>query len=42
MYIYWERHKSTKKSAEAVIDTSKEVGLELNAKEIKYMLMSHH
>jgi hypothetical protein len=27
---------------EALIDTSKEVGLEVNTEKTKYMLMSHH
>jgi hypothetical protein len=30
-----------KKNAETLIDASKEVGLEINAKETKYMLLSH-
>jgi hypothetical protein len=31
-----------KKNTETLIDTSKEVGLEVNAKKTKYMLLSHH
>jgi hypothetical protein len=30
------------KNTVALIDASKEVGLEINAKKTKYMLMSHH
>jgi hypothetical protein len=33
---------TTKKSREALIDASKEVGLELNVKKPKYMLLSRH
>jgi hypothetical protein len=31
-----------KKNAETLIDASKEVGLEVNIKETKYMLLSYH
>jgi hypothetical protein len=31
-----------KKNTETLIDTSKEVGLEVNTKKTKYMLLSHH
>jgi hypothetical protein len=31
-----------KKHMETLIDASKEVGLEVNAEKIKYMLLSHH
>jgi hypothetical protein len=31
-----------KKNPETLIDVSKEVGLEVNAKKTKYMLLSHH
>jgi hypothetical protein len=31
-----------KKNTEALIDTSKEVGLEVNTEKSKYMLLSHH
>jgi hypothetical protein len=31
-----------KKNAEAVLDASKEIGLEVNSEETKYMFMSHH
>jgi hypothetical protein len=31
-----------KKNTEALIDASKEVGLEVNAENIKYLLLSHH
>jgi hypothetical protein len=31
-----------KKNTEALIAASKEVGLEINTKKTKYMLMSHH
>jgi hypothetical protein len=33
---------TVKKNTEAVIDASKEVGLEVNAGKTKYILMSHH
>jgi hypothetical protein len=31
-----------KKNAEALLDASKEIGLELNSEKTKYMLMSRH
>jgi ribosomal protein S2 len=31
-----------KKNMETLIDSSKEVGLEVNTKKTKYMLLSHH
>jgi hypothetical protein len=31
-----------KKNAEAVLDASKEIGLEVNSEKTKYMFMSHH
>jgi sorting nexin-29 len=31
-----------KKNAEALVDASKEIGLEVNSEKTKYMLMSHH
>jgi hypothetical protein len=31
-----------KENTEALLDTSKEAGLELNTEETKYMFMSHH
>jgi hypothetical protein len=31
-----------KKSTQTLTDTSKEVGLEVNTEETKYMLLSHH
>jgi uncharacterized protein YoxC len=31
-----------KKRTETLIDASKEVGLDVNAKKTKYMLLSHH
>jgi ribosomal protein L12E/L44/L45/RPP1/RPP2 len=31
-----------KKSTKTVIDASKEIGLEVNAEKIKYMLLSRH
>jgi hypothetical protein len=33
---------SIKKNTETLIDSSKEVGLEVNAEKAKYMLLSHH
>jgi hypothetical protein len=32
----------TKKNTESVLDTSKEVSLEVNAEKTKYMLVSYH
>jgi hypothetical protein len=37
-----EDNINTIKNTETLIDTSKSVGLEVNAEKIKYMLMSHH
>jgi hypothetical protein len=31
-----------KKNAEALLDASKDIGLEVNFEETKYMFMSHH
>jgi hypothetical protein len=31
-----------KKNAEALVDASKEIGLEVNSEKTKYMFMSHH
>jgi hypothetical protein len=36
-FLYW-----IKKNAETLIDASKEAGLEINAEENKYMLLSRH
>jgi biotin operon repressor len=33
---------TTKKNTETLIDTNKEVGLEVNREKSKYMLLSHH
>jgi hypothetical protein len=33
---------SIQKRAETLIDTNKEVGLEVNTEKTKYMLLSHH
>jgi hypothetical protein len=33
---------TTKNNTEVIIDTSKEVGLEVNAEKTKYILMSHY
>jgi hypothetical protein len=33
---------TTKKDTKTVIDTNKEVGLEINVEKTKYMLLSHH
>jgi hypothetical protein len=37
MWIYWEV-----KNTEALINASKEVGLEVNVEKAKYMLLSRH
>jgi hypothetical protein len=37
-----DNRDTIKKNTETLIDTSKEVGLELNAEQSKYMLLSHH
>jgi hypothetical protein len=39
--IVVENIDTIKKSAEALLDISKEVGLEVNPERTKYMLMSH-
>jgi hypothetical protein len=31
-----------KKNRESLIDTSKDIGLDVNTEKIKYMLLSHH
>jgi hypothetical protein len=38
--INWEITYSINKNTETIIDTSKEVGLELNVEKTKYMLVS--
>jgi coproporphyrinogen III oxidase-like Fe-S oxidoreductase len=40
--IYWEITDTIKKNIETLIDTSKEVGLEVNPEKTKCMLLSHH
>jgi hypothetical protein len=35
-------HNTIKKNTQTLIDTSKEVGLEVNTEKTKYMLLSHH
>jgi hypothetical protein len=41
MLIFWEKTQDTiQKNTEAVLDASKEVGLEVNSKKTKYMLLS--
>jgi hypothetical protein len=37
MCIYWEITDTIKKNTETLIDTNKEVGLEVNAEKTKYM-----
>jgi hypothetical protein len=37
-----EKINITKKNAEALLDASKEIGLEVNSEKTKYMLMSRH
>jgi hypothetical protein len=39
---YWEITNTIKKNTEALIDSSKVVGLEADTEESMYMLMSHH
>jgi hypothetical protein len=40
--ISWEKNTDTiKKNTEALLEASKEVGLEVNQEKTKYMLMSH-
>jgi hypothetical protein len=38
--IFWEKTDTTQKNTEALLDASKEVGLEVNSEKTKYMLMS--
>jgi hypothetical protein len=38
--IFWEKTDTTQKNAEALLDASTEVGLEMNSEKINYMLMS--
>jgi hypothetical protein len=41
--IYWEKNINIiKKNTEALLDASKEIGLEVNSEKTKYMFMSHH
>jgi hypothetical protein len=40
--IYWEMIYVLQKEHELSVDTSKEVGLEINVKKTKYMLLSRH
>jgi hypothetical protein len=40
MFIQWEKTDTIKKNTEALLDASKEVGLEMNRQKTKYMLMS--
>jgi hypothetical protein len=41
MLVWWEKNiNSTKKNTEALLEASKEVGLEVNPEKTKYMLIS--
>jgi hypothetical protein len=40
--IYWVRTYIHKENAEALLDASKEIGLEVNSEKTKYMFMSRH
>jgi hypothetical protein len=40
MLISWEKTDPMNKNREALLDASKEVGLEVNPEKTKYMLMS--
>jgi hypothetical protein len=42
MWIYCKITDTIKKNTETLIDASKEDGLEVNAEQIKYMLLSRH
>jgi hypothetical protein len=43
MLIYWVKSiNTTERYTEALLDGSKEVGLEVNAEKNEYMLMYHH
>jgi hypothetical protein len=43
MEIYWEKVVGTiRKSAETLIDASREIGLEINVEKTKYMLLARH
>jgi hypothetical protein len=41
IHILGENIDTIQKNTEAVLDASKEVGLEVNSEKSKYMLMSH-
>jgi hypothetical protein len=42
MLTYWSRvYTLQRKNTEALLVASKEIGLEVNAEETKYMVMSH-
>jgi hypothetical protein len=43
MLIYWVRNiNNINKNTEAISDTSKSIGLEVNMESTKYMFVSHH
>jgi len=42
MSIYWVKTQIPRKNKEALLQTNKEVGLEVNTEKIKYMFLPHH
>jgi hypothetical protein len=42
VHLLGENINNIKKNAEALLDDSKEIGLEVNSEKSKYMFMSHH
>jgi hypothetical protein len=40
--IYWVKTNTMKKNTEAMLEASRDVGLEINTEKTKYMVMSYH
>jgi hypothetical protein len=42
MFIVWSQCITIKRNTETLIDAGKQIGLEINVEQFKYMLLSRH